>query len=150
MAVRRFDGLDTVEIFGMGIAVFRLGSPLQVPFGHRRIESLPVVKGNPFSQVDGIDHAVGRDVPPIGQAGEKPASAVHLDQSFVDVGVNDPVNGCSGIGRGIQSGGSAGWQTVNVPPLIGACEKAELTRTKERIRKRKRKAFFIFSPFSDK
>jgi hypothetical protein len=105
MIVRRFDGVDAVEILGMGVAVFRHGGPFQVPFGHRCIKCFPVVKCHPFSQIEGVDPAVGRYLPTVGQAGKKTTAAVHLHQPLKNIGIYHPVDGRSRVGRGVQPRG---------------------------------------------
>ena len=102
IVVRCFDFFDSTEKFRVRILGVLGGVALQIPFGRRGVERLSVVEGNALAQLKGIAFAVRGNSPGSCQAGHKCPVAVDLDQTFVDVGKNDTVDGCGRIGRGIQ------------------------------------------------
>ena len=94
--VRRFDFFNDAEELGVGVLGAFGRAALEVPLGHRGVEGLAVVERDALAQLEGVDLAVGRDVPLEGQTRDVFAGPVDLDQAFENVGVDHAVDGRRG------------------------------------------------------
>ncbi len=101
--IRCFDFFDAAEKLRVGVLGSLGGVALQIPFGHRRVESFSVVEGDVLAQTKRVNLAVRRHGPGRRQTGHKCSVAVDLDKAFVDIGKYDAVNCCRRIGGGIES-----------------------------------------------